>query len=164
MRSLSTFSALLFALGLAVAGCGGSSTGGSTTKTTTSTGTQATVSTSGSTATQTTVATSSSTTTGTFSGSCTVSISAGTISVTTCFETYYDTAANIQQACVASSGANDTATYSADHCPTAGLTGKCSISSGGAVESVLYYYNMSASASTLQTSCTNNSGGTWSAS
>jgi hypothetical protein len=162
MKSLSTVSALLFALGLAAAGCGGSS-GSGTTQTTTSTTTQSTVATSGSTATQTTVATSSNTTTGTFSGSCTVSISAGAISVTTCFETYYDTAANIQQACVASSGANDTATYSADHCPTAGLTGKCSISSGGAVESVLYYYNVSAEASSFQTSCANN-GGTWSAS
>ena len=167
------FRVLLIGLALAAAACGGSSNGGSTTKTTTTTqttvatsggtATQTTVATSGSTGTQTSVATSGSTTAGTFSGSCTVAITAGAVSITTCFETYYDTAADIQQACVASSGANDTATYSADHCPTAGLTGKCSISSGGAVESVLYYYNMSAQASSLQTSCAS-SGGTWSAS
>ena len=98
MKRSFAFAVLLFSLGLAAGGCASSpddSTEGTT-------GTQGS--------------------TGTFNGSCTTTFGDGSMS---CSEDYHNSPAWMKQQCAEASTASSPATYSAGHCSTVGLTGKC---------------------------------------
>jgi len=83
--------------------------------------------------------------------------------MSTCTETYTGTPDQVQQTCLQQSIAGGpTVSYSQEHCPTVGLTGKCTASNGGSVRLVIYYYNMSSIVSSVKTGCTD-TGGTWGA-
>jgi hypothetical protein len=75
-----------------------------------------------------------------------------------CAEDYHNSPAWMEAQCASASSTTTTATYSADHCSTIGLTGKCE-----RWDWIEFYYNESDSASTLQDFCTRN-GGKWSSS
>lgn len=91
---------------------------------------------------------------GVFDGSCTTSNSAGW---TFCWEDYQNSPAWMQQQCLVSNTDLITAVYSMDHCPTAGLGGKCT--TGGRVQ--FYYLRGASKLISVTDSCTS-SGGTWS--
>ena len=61
-------------------------------------------------------------TSGTFNGSCTVTSADGSVS---CKEDYHNSPAWMQNLCAGANTSNTTGTYSADHCSTVGLIGKC---------------------------------------
>ena len=94
--------------------------------------------------------------TGEFAGSCTTTAAAwgGTGSEVDCTETYGISAAALQSTC---SGTGKT--YSADHCPTANLIGKCTNKDLGTIG---YYYSMGGDTAKEEQGICTNDGGNWS--
>jgi len=138
------------AAGIGAAACGGSSSSSndSGTNTVPNTNTNTTTDTTG---------------THTFAGSCMMvtSMSAGTmtITVTVCTDFNDDTAAAVQAGCQSGGGSSMTTTYSADHCPTTNMLGKCTTPTTGNVN---YYYAGGSDTKTSDQTACYKSGGTWS--
>ena len=78
---------------------------------------------------------------GDFAGSCMLVISTAALKATSCEDSYGISQSSAQSGCKATPDSGITATYSADHCPTANLLGTCTASTDGAKGTVFCYYS-----------------------